>query len=46
MKIMDVKATIVSGNFEWILVKVLTDQDELAGIGEAYWQRYNSFIAR
>jgi len=36
MKITDVKVAIVRGNFEWVLVKVLTDQDELTGIGEAF----------
>ncbi|MDH5439495.1 MAG: hypothetical protein OEY31_02680, partial [Candidatus Bathyarchaeota archaeon] len=36
MKITDIKVTTVSGNFEWVLVKVLTDQDELTGIGEAF----------
>jgi len=36
MKITDIKVTTVSGNFEWVLVKVLTDQDEVTGIGEAF----------
>ena len=36
MKITDVKIAVVGGNFEWILVRVYTDEG-LVGLGECYW---------
>ncbi len=36
MRITDVKTATVQGNFEWILVRVHTDEG-LAGLGECYW---------
>jgi len=36
MKITDVGTAVVKGNFNWILVKVYTDEG-VTGIGEAYW---------
>ncbi|MCS7225124.1 MAG: mandelate racemase/muconate lactonizing enzyme family protein [Armatimonadetes bacterium] len=36
MKITDLRACSVRGNFEWILVRILTDEG-IEGIGEAYW---------
>ena len=36
MKITDVKTASVRGNFEWILVRVYTDEG-LVGLGECYW---------
>ena len=36
MKITDVKTAVVRGNFEWILVRVYTDEG-LVGLGECYW---------
>ncbi len=36
MKITDVRACVVQGNFPWVLVKVLTDEG-ITGIGETYW---------
>lgn len=36
MKITDIRTAVVQGNFEWILVRVNTDED-LVGLGEAYW---------
>jgi len=36
MKITDVKTAVVQGNFEWILVRVYTDEG-LVGLGECYW---------
>lgn len=36
MKITDVKTARIRGNFEWILVRVYTD-DGLVGLGECYW---------
>lgn len=36
MRITDVKTATVQGNFEWILVRVYTD-DGLVGLGECYW---------
>ena len=36
MKITDVKTASVQGNFEWILVRVYTD-DGIVGLGECYW---------
>lgn len=36
MRITDVKACVVRGNFPWVLVKILTDEG-ITGIGEAYW---------
>jgi L-alanine-DL-glutamate epimerase-like enolase superfamily enzyme len=36
VKITDVRACVVQGNFPWVLVKVLTDEG-ITGIGEAYW---------
>ena len=35
-KITDVKTAAVRGNFEWILVRVYTDEG-LVGLGECYW---------
>ncbi|GAB4524192.1 MAG: mandelate racemase/muconate lactonizing enzyme family protein [Anaerolineae bacterium] len=36
MKITDVRTAVVQGNFEWILVRVYTDEG-LVGLGECYW---------
>ncbi len=36
MKITDVRTAVVKGNFEWVLVRVSTDEG-LTGLGEAYW---------
>ena len=36
MKITDVRTASVGGNFEWILVRVYTDEG-LVGLGECYW---------
>ena len=36
MKITDIRATIVKGNFEWVLIKILTDNDEIYGLGESF----------
>jgi L-alanine-DL-glutamate epimerase-like enolase superfamily enzyme len=36
MKISDVQATVVQANFEWILVRVYTDEG-LVGLGECYY---------
>lgn len=36
MRITDVKACVVKGNFPWVLVEVLTDEG-ITGIGESYW---------
>ncbi len=36
MKITDVKTAAVQGNFQWILVRVYTDEG-LVGLGECYW---------
>lgn len=35
VKITDVKANIVKGNFEWVIVRVETDEN-ITGVGEAY----------
>jgi len=36
VKITDLKTAAVQGNFEWILVRVYTDEG-LVGLGECYW---------
>src|SRR5205085_5797809 len=36
VKITDIRSTVVAGNFDWILVRVYTDEG-LVGLGEAYW---------
>jgi L-alanine-DL-glutamate epimerase-like enolase superfamily enzyme len=36
MKITDIRATIVKGNFEWVLIKIFTDNDEIYGLGESF----------
>jgi L-alanine-DL-glutamate epimerase-like enolase superfamily enzyme len=36
MKITDVRAASIRANFEWVLVRVTTD-DRIVGLGEAYW---------
>jgi L-alanine-DL-glutamate epimerase-like enolase superfamily enzyme len=36
MKITDVKTASIKGNFEWVLVRVYTDEG-LSGLGECYW---------
>jgi L-alanine-DL-glutamate epimerase-like enolase superfamily enzyme len=36
VKITDIRSTVVAGNFDWILVRVDTDEG-LVGLGEAYW---------
>ena len=36
MKITDIKATSVKGNFEWVLIKIFTDNDEIYGLGESF----------
>lgn len=36
MKITDVRIAILEGNFQWILVRVYTDEG-LVGLGECYW---------
>ncbi len=36
MRSSDIKTATVQGNFEWILVRVYTDEG-LVGLGEAYW---------
>jgi len=36
MRITDIKTAVVRGNFDWVLVRVYTDEG-LVGLGEAYW---------
>ena len=36
MRIARVSTTVVAGNFDWVLVKVETDEG-VSGLGEAYW---------
>jgi L-alanine-DL-glutamate epimerase-like enolase superfamily enzyme len=36
MKITDVRTAVIEGNFDWVLVRVYTDEG-LTGLGEAYW---------
>jgi L-alanine-DL-glutamate epimerase-like enolase superfamily enzyme len=36
VKITDVKTASIKGNFEWVLVRVYTDEG-LSGLGECYW---------
>lgn len=36
MKITDVRTAVIAGNFDWILVRIYTDEG-LIGLGEAYW---------
>jgi L-alanine-DL-glutamate epimerase-like enolase superfamily enzyme len=36
VKITDIRSAVVAGNFDWILVRVDTDEG-LVGLGEAYW---------
>jgi L-alanine-DL-glutamate epimerase-like enolase superfamily enzyme len=36
MKITAVETTVIQGNFDWILVRIDTDEG-LSGLGEAYW---------
>jgi L-alanine-DL-glutamate epimerase-like enolase superfamily enzyme len=36
VKITDVKTAAIRGNFEWILVRIYTDEG-LTGLGECYW---------
>jgi L-alanine-DL-glutamate epimerase-like enolase superfamily enzyme len=36
MKITDLKTAVIQGNFEWILVRVYTDEG-ITGMGECYW---------
>ena len=36
MKITDVRTAVIKGNFEWVLVRVDTDEG-ISGPGEAYW---------
>ncbi|MGH2561469.1 MAG: mandelate racemase/muconate lactonizing enzyme family protein [Thermomicrobiales bacterium] len=36
MKITDVRTAVIKGNFEWVLVRVDTDEG-VSGLGEAYW---------
>lgn len=43
MKIVDVKAAIVEGNFDWLLVRVDTDEG-FSGFGESYASSYSAEI--
>ncbi|HLN13191.1 MAG TPA: mandelate racemase/muconate lactonizing enzyme family protein, partial [bacterium] len=36
MKITAVESVAVQGNFDWILVRIQTDEG-VSGLGEAYW---------
>ncbi len=36
MKITDVRTAVIAGNFDWVLVRVDTDEG-ISGLGEAYW---------
>ncbi len=36
MRITDIRTAVLQGNFEWILVRVYTDEG-LVGLGECYW---------
>jgi L-alanine-DL-glutamate epimerase-like enolase superfamily enzyme len=36
VRITDVQTAVIAGNFDWILVRVSTDEG-LTGLGEAYW---------
>jgi L-alanine-DL-glutamate epimerase-like enolase superfamily enzyme len=36
VKITDVQTAVIEGNFDWILVRVYTDEG-VTGLGEAYW---------
>lgn len=36
MKITDVRTAVIEGNFDWVLVRVYTDEG-VTGLGEAYW---------
>ena len=35
MKITDIRTAVIKGNFEWVLVRVETDEG-ITGLGEAY----------
>lgn len=45
MKITDLKTAALQGNFEWILVRLYTDEG-LVGLGECYWGAGVEAIAR
>lgn len=36
MKITDIQTAVVEGNFDWVLVRIYTDEG-VTGLGEAYW---------
>lgn len=36
MKITDIRTAVIEGNFDWVLVRVYTDEG-VTGLGEAYW---------
>jgi L-alanine-DL-glutamate epimerase-like enolase superfamily enzyme len=36
LRITDVRTAVIKGNFDWVLVRVSTDEG-LTGLGEAYW---------
>lgn len=36
MRITDVQSAVIAGNFDWVLVRVYTDEG-VTGLGEAYW---------
>ncbi|TVR69066.1 MAG: mandelate racemase/muconate lactonizing enzyme family protein [Sphaerobacteraceae bacterium] len=36
MKITDVQTAVIEGNFDWVLVRITTDEG-VTGLGEAYW---------
>lgn len=36
MKITDVRTAVIAGNFDWVLVRIDTDEG-VSGLGEAYW---------
>jgi L-alanine-DL-glutamate epimerase-like enolase superfamily enzyme len=36
VKIVDARTAVIEGNFDWVLVKLYTDEG-ITGLGEAYW---------
>ncbi|MBA2277169.1 MAG: mandelate racemase/muconate lactonizing enzyme family protein, partial [Chloroflexia bacterium] len=36
MKITSVRTAVIEGNFDWVLVRIETDEG-VTGLGEAYW---------
>src|SRR5207302_2762480 len=36
LRITDVQTAVIEGNFDWVLVRISTDEG-ITGLGEAYW---------